>query len=61
MTCISNLNDSNSLYEYIINDIIDINDDSYKTEFYFNKVKVFLNGRWVGITINPIEFYNILL
>ena len=58
MTCISNLNDSNSLYEYIINDIIDINDDSYKTEFYFNKVKVFLNGRWVGITINPIEFYN---
>ena len=61
------LENNNYLFNITYNDksfIFDVNDKykfnySTKTEFYFNKVKVFLNGRWVGITTNPIEFYNL--
>ncbi|MFO0005975.1 MAG: hypothetical protein ACK559_33105, partial [bacterium] len=26
--------------------------------FMYDKVKVFINGAWVGITLNPAELYN---
>jgi DNA-directed RNA polymerase beta subunit len=57
--------DSNSLYDYIMPNIIkiddnvpDIYDDALTPEFLYNKVKVFINGAWVGVTIEPEELYN---
>jgi DNA-directed RNA polymerase beta subunit len=57
--------DSNSLYDYIMPNIIkiddnvpDIYDDALTPEFLYNKVKVFINGAWVGVTVEPEELYN---
>jgi len=47
---------SNSLYEYIHPYIIPVN-DSEPINLH-GKVKVFINGCWVGTAINPIELYN---
>ena len=58
MTCISGYSDSNCIYDYIIDEIYDINDEQYSNEFYFNKVKVILNGRWLGVAKDPIQLYN---
>jgi len=50
---------SNSLplYEYIMPHIIHIDDENSKSLDFYQKVKVFINGAWVGITINPQELY----
>lgn len=32
--------------------------DLYDTTFYYNKVKIFINGSLIGITNKPIELYN---
>jgi DNA-directed RNA polymerase beta subunit len=45
-----------SLYEYIMPNLININDINSSTELY-NKVKVFINGSWVGITNEAGELY----
>mgnify|MGYP001171639229 CR=1 FL=1 len=58
MTCITGYSDSNCIYDYIINDIVNINDDTKSRSYFHNKVKVIFNGRWIGITENPIELYN---
>ena len=44
-----------SLYEYINPHIAHVEDLSPVD--LFNKVKVFINGAWVGITDNPQELY----
>jgi len=53
---------SNSLplYEYIIPQITNINDINFTNKDFYDKVKVFINGAWVGITENPIELYSTL-
>ena len=46
---------SSSLYEYVAPHIISV-DDAKPSEL-FGKVKVFINGSWVGIAKSPIECY----
>jgi DNA-directed RNA polymerase II subunit RPB2 len=58
MTCISDYSDSNCIYDYIIDHIYDINDEEKELSFYDNKVKVILNGRWLGVAKDPIDLYN---
>jgi DNA-directed RNA polymerase II subunit RPB2 len=48
---------SNSLYDYILPGILKIDDDELTPSFMYDKVKVFINGAWVGITLNPAELY----
>ena len=47
---------STSLYEYVEPYIKSVNNSS-PTEMH-GKVKVFINGCWVGITLDPITLYN---
>ena len=49
--------DSNSLYDYIMPNIVKIDDDELTPRFMYDKVKVFINGCWVGITLHPEELY----
>jgi DNA-directed RNA polymerase II subunit RPB2 len=56
MTTISGYSDSAPIYAYL-KDKIDPLDDLTCPQKYFNKVKVFVNGRWVGVTDHPIELY----
>jgi DNA-directed RNA polymerase II subunit RPB2 len=48
---------SSSLYEYILPQIIMVDSNINPTSLY-NKVKVFINGSWQGITETPVELYN---
>ena len=47
-----------SLYEYVESYIQDI--DQLKPIDLFDKVKVMINGNWIGITEEPVELYNSL-
>ena len=47
---------STALYEYVNPYIISVNDAQAVS--LHGKVKVFINGCWVGTAINPIELYN---
>ena len=47
---------STSLYEYVNPYIVSVN-DANSIDLH-GKVKVFINGCWVGISNNPIELYN---
>jgi DNA-directed RNA polymerase II subunit RPB2 len=58
MTCISGHTDSNCIYDYIITDIDDINSEKCTPNFLYDKVKIILNGRWIGVSLDPINFYN---
>ena len=58
MTCITNQSDTNCIYEYIIDKLVDINAEEYDIEFLYDKVKVIINGRWVGVSLDPISLYN---
>jgi DNA-directed RNA polymerase II subunit RPB2 len=55
ITNITTYSDSSPIYEYIKDDIVYLNHDNTK-EFY-DKVKVFINGKWIGITNHPINLY----
>jgi DNA-directed RNA polymerase II subunit RPB2 len=44
---------SNALYDYVEPYLISLE----KNENFYRKVKVFINGCWLGITNNPIELY----
>jgi len=50
---------SNSLHDYVNSLIIPL-DDLKDTEKYYNKVKVIVNGAWIGITDQPLNTYKIL-
>lgn len=54
MTHVTIHSNSLSLYEYIMPKIIKL--DEVSTDL-FNKVKVFINGAWVGITDEPQELF----
>jgi DNA-directed RNA polymerase II subunit RPB2 len=56
MTNVSTYSDSTPIYEYIQPYLIPLN--HYNTNIFYDKVKVFVNGRWLGITNKPIELYN---
>ena len=47
--------DTSSIYEYIAQSVIPVAD--VPSEELSGKVKVIVNGCWVGISINPYEFY----
>jgi DNA-directed RNA polymerase beta subunit/intein/homing endonuclease len=47
---------STSLYEYVKPFLISVNDTNSKN--LYKKVKVFVNGCWLGITETPIDLYN---
>uniref|UniRef100_A0A6C0D2A2 DNA-directed RNA polymerase n=1 Tax=viral metagenome TaxID=1070528 RepID=A0A6C0D2A2_9ZZZZ len=46
---------SSSLYDYVAPYIVSVNDTT--PEKLYGKVKVFVNGAWLGITNDPIELY----
>jgi DNA-directed RNA polymerase II subunit RPB2 len=47
---------SSSLYEYVDPYIVKV--DDVPSQDLYDKVKVFVNGAWVGIAENPVELYN---
>jgi DNA-directed RNA polymerase II subunit RPB2 len=57
MTHMTIYSNSLPLYEYILPNIIKIDSDQLTSEFIYDKVKVFINGAWVGISLNPEELY----
>ena len=56
MTCISGYSDSNCIHEYVDPFVTRFTEESDPEEF-FDKVKVFINGRWVGTTDRPMDLY----
>jgi DNA-directed RNA polymerase II subunit RPB2 len=58
MTHITIYSNSLPLYEYIMPNVVKINELTAKD--LFEKVKVFINGAWVGITDSPQELYLML-
>jgi len=60
MTHITIYSNSLSLYEYIVPNIIKIDNNEITSYEMYKKVKVFINGAWVGITHNPRELYLML-
>jgi DNA-directed RNA polymerase II subunit RPB2 len=53
LTIISGYSDSNPIYDYVLPRI-----KLLGTCDLYDKVKVFVNGRWLGITEDPISLYN---
>lgn len=60
MTHITIYSNSLPLYEYIMPNIIPIDNAELTPKDMYEKVKVFINGAWVGITDNPQELYIML-
>ena len=58
MTCVSGYSDNNCIQDYIADKIISINSEDYDIEYYYNKVKVLLNGRWLGVALEPTQLYS---
>ena len=56
MTHVTVGSDTEPIIQYIDGNILKIED--VNTNDLFNKVKVFVNGAWVGITNEPMELYN---
>ena len=48
---------SSSIYEYVKEYIVSV-DDVANPRDLFDKVKVFVNGTWLGVTERPIELYD---
>ena len=57
LTNITSYSDSSIIEKYIEKHIINISEVEDST-ILFDKVKVFINSRWIGITENPIILYN---
>jgi DNA-directed RNA polymerase II subunit RPB2 len=60
MTHITIYSNSHSLYEYIMPNITPIDADDLTPVDMYEKVKVFINGAWVGFTETPQELYVML-
>ena len=58
MTSITGYSDSNCIYDYVIQHITNLNDESKDIDYFYDKVKVIFNGRWLGTTEEPILLYN---
>jgi len=57
MTHITIYSNSLTLYEYIMPNITHIDNIDVTSKDMYEKVKVFINGAWVGITDDPQELY----
>ena len=57
MTHITIHSNSTSLYEYIMPNITPIDAPGLTTKNMYEKVKVFINGSWVGITDTPVDLF----
>ena len=57
MTHMTIYSNSLPLYEYIIPNITKIDETTLTSEMIYDKVKIFINGAWVGISNNPEELY----
>ena len=60
MSHITIYSNSLSLYEYVLPNIIAIDAPNLSTYDIYDKVKVFINGSWVGISESPQELYLML-
>ena len=60
MTHITIYSNSMPLYEYIMPNITHIDSTEITSKDMYEKVKVFINGSWVGITDSPQELYIML-
>ena len=60
MTHVTIYSNSLPLYEYVMPNIIKIDDEKITSVDMYDKVKVFINGAWVGITDSPQELYLML-
>jgi DNA-directed RNA polymerase beta subunit len=60
MTHITIYSNSLPLHEYVLPNIVQIESDELSPHDLHDKVKVFVNGAWVGITHNPQELYLML-
>jgi DNA-directed RNA polymerase II subunit RPB2 len=60
MTHITTYSNSLPLYEYIMPHIQKIGNEGVTSASLHNKVKVFINGAWVGISTEPEELYIML-
>jgi len=60
MTHMTIYSDSLPLYEYIMQIITKIDETNLTSEMIYDKVKVFINGAWIGISDNPEELYLML-
>ena len=60
MACITGYSDANCIYDYVMPEITNINDETKPIQYFHNKVKVIFNGRWLGVTEHPIELYRSL-
>jgi len=60
MTHMTIYSNSMPLYEYIMPIITKIDEKSLTTEMIYDKVKVFINGAWVGFSDKPEELYLML-
>jgi DNA-directed RNA polymerase II subunit RPB2 len=57
MTIVSGYSDSAPIYEYLSTRIQTLSMDDPPSSYY-NKVKVFVNGKWFGVSDNPVDLYN---
>ena len=57
MTHITIYSNSLPLYEYVMPNITHIDNAELTSKDMYEKVKIFINGAWVGITDNPQELY----
>ncbi len=60
MTHVTIYSNSMPLYEYIMPIITKLEDEGLTSVDLYEKVKVFINGSWVGITDSPQELYTML-
>lgn len=44
------------LYEYVRNDIVHLSEE-IEDKYLFGKVKVFINGAWIGVARDPVALY----
>jgi DNA-directed RNA polymerase II subunit RPB2 len=60
MTHITIYSNSLPLYEYVMPNVTQIDKEGIQSSDMFEKIKVFVNGAWVGITDSPQELYEML-
>jgi len=60
MTHVTIHSNSLPLYEYVMPHIVSIDAENIISKNMYEKVKVFINGAWVGITDNPQELFMML-
>jgi DNA-directed RNA polymerase II subunit RPB2 len=60
MTHVTIHSNSTPIYDYVMPEIVDIETMKTNSLEMYEKVKVFINGSWVGITEKPLELYEFL-